>query len=221
MAVSDSPGFKNEQLYTLVGLWLEMLTRESTFKALLYDLLLWHLPNHISWVSCCKAYTLAIAYGLPFPEGRVTVETLQKYGRWDIFGHLVLVNAVIWVADSLAMYRCYMVWGKRWEPIVLPILLVLATFGLPEKTGAYFPSALFPIQPGAEYHHYRPHILQNMARTSPFSNERPTRTGRRSFHAQYLAHRNRERINLHVDPVLPFGYDPDPAQVREPPFIVN
>ncbi|KAJ7700306.1 hypothetical protein B0H16DRAFT_1749084 [Mycena metata] len=32
------------------------------------------------------------------------------------------------VSDSLLLYRCFIVWGSRWPPVVVPGILIVATF---------------------------------------------------------------------------------------------
>ncbi|KAJ7022957.1 hypothetical protein C8F04DRAFT_1306994 [Mycena alexandri] len=43
----------------------------------------------------------------------------------------IVQSVIFWlnnlVSDSLLLYRCFMIWGSRWPPVVLPGILIVAT----------------------------------------------------------------------------------------------
>ncbi|TEB20694.1 hypothetical protein FA13DRAFT_1800686 [Coprinellus micaceus] len=72
-------------------------------------------------------WKLAICFNMPLRADKgELIKLLWAYSRWDMFGHTVLQNTVIWTADILAIYRCYVIWSKNWKVIVVLSILIAA-----------------------------------------------------------------------------------------------
>ncbi|KAF6744163.1 hypothetical protein DFP72DRAFT_87940 [Ephemerocybe angulata] len=63
------------------------------------------------------------------PTG-VPVGYLRMAAYWDNYAHVVLNGIMIWIADALVIYRCYVIWGNNVYVIILPTLLSLAAMAI-------------------------------------------------------------------------------------------
>jgi len=46
--------------------------------------------------------------------------------RWQYIAYSSLALIMMWIFDCLMIYRCYIIWGKRWHIIVVPSILFFA-----------------------------------------------------------------------------------------------
>ncbi|KAJ7154325.1 hypothetical protein C8R43DRAFT_440122 [Mycena crocata] len=67
-----------------------------------------------------------LVQGETFPDSTPVVHAIRAYDAAFFIGYLFLVtnNAV---ADSLFIYRCFIIWGRRWQVIVVPLLMLVTT----------------------------------------------------------------------------------------------
>lgn len=73
----------------------------------------------------------------------------QSYTTWDNLTHTVMNAIMIWIADALVIYRCYMIWGSsayQRHVIVLPILLLLSAMGVNITLMVYYKSPFMPYE---------------------------------------------------------------------------
>lgn len=58
-------------------------------------------------------------------EGWPPVYALRDYAKWDGLATLMIMDILVWGADALIIYRCFIFWGGNWWIIVVPVLLLL------------------------------------------------------------------------------------------------
>ncbi|KAJ2931093.1 hypothetical protein H1R20_g5973, partial [Candolleomyces eurysporus] len=63
-------------------------------------------------------------------QGKNSLAVLQDLTRWDRYTHVMTVSIIIWIADSLAIYRCYIVWQRSWKVVLVPALILLLSVGI-------------------------------------------------------------------------------------------
>ncbi|RXW22640.1 hypothetical protein EST38_g3200 [Candolleomyces aberdarensis] len=143
----NSPGVGQEEVYALVAFWLDTLIYGEALEGAYLSLFIssfnglwrgWRRgASKVFFVGMCLMFLLttvdalvtahlnvyAYTWGLSREKG--PVEILHAWNRWDRFTHSVMISLVLWIADFLAIYRCYIIWEKNWKVILLPSVLLL------------------------------------------------------------------------------------------------
>ncbi|KAJ3531499.1 hypothetical protein NMY22_g8128 [Coprinellus aureogranulatus] len=137
-----------EQVNTLVGFWLESMIygiyvvlfiaaisvsvknwrRGSSFSLVLF-------LSQISMFIMITIYTFINLYRgirayalLTTPPTPVTY--YHDFTNWDNYAFAVIVTLLVWHADALVIYRCFVIWGHNYWAIALPIALLLLSFAV-------------------------------------------------------------------------------------------
>ncbi|TEB37059.1 hypothetical protein FA13DRAFT_1094522 [Coprinellus micaceus] len=141
-------GSINEQVYTLVGFWLESmiygLYSILFIAAMSISVKNWRkgtsfsLPLFLSQISMfimISVYTFINLYRgirafalLATPPTPVTY--YHDFTNWDNYAFVVIVTLLVWHADALVIYRCFIIWGRNYWVIVIPVLLLLLSFAV-------------------------------------------------------------------------------------------
>ncbi|TFK18033.1 hypothetical protein FA15DRAFT_683390 [Coprinopsis marcescibilis] len=84
----------------------------------LFVLITIHNFTNVHRMIQAYAYETSFAYPAIF---------LRDLNNWDCFAFPVILALVIWIADILVIYRCWLVWKKRSWVIVVPVLLLIGS----------------------------------------------------------------------------------------------
>ncbi|TFK18035.1 hypothetical protein FA15DRAFT_731606 [Coprinopsis marcescibilis] len=76
------------------------------------------IHNFLNIYRMLKAYAYETSYAYP-------VTFLRSMNNWDCFAFPLILALIIWIADILVIYRCWLIWKKNYWVILLPILLLL------------------------------------------------------------------------------------------------
>ncbi|KAG2066747.1 hypothetical protein BDR04DRAFT_1081473 [Suillus decipiens] len=108
----------------------------------------YRVSNRVIWVANCLLFTASAArFALMFNHFYITLENapFSEFGNETpvLMGANLMISVVDVIGDLLLLYRCWLVWGKNFYVIILPLLTALAGFGciLP------IPSLLLSINP--------------------------------------------------------------------------
>jgi len=167
----------DEQIYTLVGLWLESMIYGAYA-------ILFMAAMHVSWrskksggsfsmiffLSMISMFIMITIYtGIDLSRG-IRAYALQvsppspvtyyhDFSKWDNYAFGVIVTMLVWHADALVIYRCYIIWARNIWVIILPLILLglsfavniitLTTFkkpdALPAATISVFIQMVYPV----------------------------------------------------------------------------
>jgi len=72
------------------------------------------------------AFHISFALDAPFGSPAVT-EWFAQTGDWRQITESVLIAVAGLLADIMLIYRCWIVWSKRWLPVLLPLVIWCAT----------------------------------------------------------------------------------------------
>ncbi|KAJ2914247.1 hypothetical protein MD484_g6186, partial [Candolleomyces efflorescens] len=78
------------------------------------------LYTTISVYRGIRAYALALVPPMP-------VNYYHNFTMWDNLSSPFIVSFLVWHADILVIYRCYVVWDRRLSIVAVPILLLLVS----------------------------------------------------------------------------------------------
>ncbi|KAG2030043.1 hypothetical protein BDR03DRAFT_975104 [Suillus americanus] len=108
----------------------------------------YRVSNRVVWVANCLLFTTSTAhFALMFNHFYIALENapFSDFANEtpELMGANLMISVVDVIGDSLLLYRCWLVWGKNFYVIVLPLLTALVGFGciLP------IPSLLMSINP--------------------------------------------------------------------------
>ncbi|KAG2361901.1 hypothetical protein BDR07DRAFT_1358347 [Suillus spraguei] len=108
----------------------------------------YRVSNRVIWVANCLLFTASTAhFALMFNHFYITLENapFSEFGNETpvLMGANLMISVVDVIGDLLLLYRCWLVWGKNFYVIILPLLTALGGFGciLP------IPSLLLSIDP--------------------------------------------------------------------------
>jgi hypothetical protein len=108
----------------------------------------YRVSNRVIWVANCLLFTTATAhFALMFNHFYIALENapFSDFGNETpaLMGANLMISVVDVIGDLLLLYRCWLVWEKKFYVIVLPLLTALGGFGciLP------IPSLLLSIDP--------------------------------------------------------------------------
>ncbi|KAJ2921391.1 hypothetical protein H1R20_g15706, partial [Candolleomyces eurysporus] len=85
----------------------------------------------ISLHNSTNVYRLIHAYAsipLDDPSPAAPVAFLRDWSQWDCYMFAVIGALLTWLGDILVIYRCYIVWQRRFNIILLPCTLLLGSF---------------------------------------------------------------------------------------------
>ncbi|EAU89836.2 hypothetical protein CC1G_06988 [Coprinopsis cinerea okayama7 len=82
----------------------------------------------ITFHNSLNVYRMITAYVYQVPL-EAAVQYIRNLDNWDAYALPLLLAILIWLADILAIYRCYLIWSHTLLPVALPILLLLASIG--------------------------------------------------------------------------------------------
>ncbi|KAJ2921979.1 hypothetical protein H1R20_g15112, partial [Candolleomyces eurysporus] len=77
-------------------------------------------PIAISIYRGIRAYALALVPPMP-------VSYYHDFAMWDNLSSPFIVTFLVWHADILVIYRCFVVWDRRLSVVTVPILLLLTS----------------------------------------------------------------------------------------------
>ncbi|KAG1839625.1 hypothetical protein DFJ58DRAFT_859252 [Suillus subalutaceus] len=108
----------------------------------------YRVSNRVIWVANCLLFTTSTAhFALMFNHFYIALENapFSDFGNEtsELMGANLMISVVDVIGDLLLLYRCWLVWGKNFYVIVLPLLTALGGFAciLP------IPSLLLSIDP--------------------------------------------------------------------------
>ncbi|KAF9479190.1 hypothetical protein BDN70DRAFT_807414, partial [Pholiota conissans] len=78
-------------------------------------------------LSALGYYRFMRAYVLPGATGWTV---FWNFEDWDTFANSLVVCLHIWLGDILVIYRCYCIWRRNLIVIIIPLLLLAASFGV-------------------------------------------------------------------------------------------
>ncbi|TEB37708.1 hypothetical protein FA13DRAFT_1607268, partial [Coprinellus micaceus] len=58
--------------------------------------------------------------------------------QWDNFSYITIVTLLVWHADALVIFRSFIIWGRDYRVIVVPVLLLFLCFVVNVATFARF-----------------------------------------------------------------------------------
>ncbi|KAG2066748.1 hypothetical protein BDR04DRAFT_1106193 [Suillus decipiens] len=110
----------------------------------------YRVSNRVIWVANCSLFMTSTAhFALVFNYFYTALENapFSEFGNETpvLMGANLMISVVDVIGDLLLLYRCWLVWGKNFYVIVLPLLTALAGFGciLP------IPSLILSINPAS------------------------------------------------------------------------
>ncbi|TFK19922.1 hypothetical protein FA15DRAFT_600618, partial [Coprinopsis marcescibilis] len=71
-----------------------------------------------------NVYRFLISFGVSGP-GDIPVSAFLSFSAWYNFAYVAVSSVMIWIADFLVIYRCYIIWGCQYEIIAIPSLLLI------------------------------------------------------------------------------------------------
>ncbi|KAF6749363.1 hypothetical protein DFP72DRAFT_1167109 [Ephemerocybe angulata] len=92
-------------------------------NTILFGLALFH--NSLNVYRFLKAYAQQ-PEDAPFTA---PVDYLLDYMIWDGYAYPVILHLSTWTGDLLAIYRCWIVWNRRYLVVVPSIVIILASLG--------------------------------------------------------------------------------------------
>ncbi|KAG1746891.1 hypothetical protein EDB19DRAFT_1688166 [Suillus lakei] len=94
----------------------------------------YRVSNRVIWVANCLLFTTSTAhFALVFNNFYIALEHAPFSELANetpkLMGANLLSSVADFIGDTLLLYRCWLVWGKRFYVIVLPLLTALGGFG--------------------------------------------------------------------------------------------
>ncbi|TFK18227.1 hypothetical protein FA15DRAFT_730831 [Coprinopsis marcescibilis] len=125
----------------------------------------------ITFHNCSNIYSMvkAYAYGTTLAE---PVTILRDLDNWFVFAFPLILSLVIWIADILVTYRCWLIWQRNYWVIIVPSLLLLASIIVHSINLAWFATsnrALLPIVRYTSDANFPLHFVQNIITTGLIS----------------------------------------------------
>ncbi|KAG1873990.1 hypothetical protein C8R48DRAFT_593636 [Suillus tomentosus] len=92
------------------------------------------VSNRVIWIANCLLFTTSTAhFALMFNHLYIALETAPfsdfANETYALMGANLMISVVDVIGDLLLLYRCWLVWGKNFYMIVLPLLTALGGFG--------------------------------------------------------------------------------------------
>ncbi|TFK20019.1 hypothetical protein FA15DRAFT_625959 [Coprinopsis marcescibilis] len=182
------------KIYYLVSFWLEAMlyglylalfiaalnimlrgrskNRASTKVFLVGIIVMFVIISFHNWLNIYRMIR-AYAYETTLVS---SVLFIRNSDNWDAMAFPVILAVVIWIADILVIYRCWLVWHRNYWVIALPSLLVLASIGTQSVNLAWFDNPnrfQIPTTSGYMLHTLRAnfplHFVQNVVTTALIS----------------------------------------------------
>ncbi|TFK19921.1 hypothetical protein FA15DRAFT_153958 [Coprinopsis marcescibilis] len=184
-----------EQVYMLAGFWVETLLYGiyvvlfiGSVKLMIKRRSERHPPSKIVFITLIilmfvlttywtgvnvyrfiRAYALMImaTSGGPF---NLPIHYFRFFATWDNFSYVIVSSLLFWMADFLAIYRCYIIWERSRRVVALPFLLLLVSIG---TNGVNFHFFLYGPRGGIPFRTVKPlldfvypgHLAQNVLTT--------------------------------------------------------
>ncbi|KAG2745487.1 hypothetical protein P692DRAFT_20955139 [Suillus brevipes Sb2] len=94
----------------------------------------YQISNRVIWVANCLLFATSTAhFALMFNHFYIALENdpFAKFANETsvLLGANLMISVVDIIGDLLLLYRCWLVWGKNYYVIILPLLTALAGFG--------------------------------------------------------------------------------------------
>ncbi|TFK20023.1 hypothetical protein FA15DRAFT_722304 [Coprinopsis marcescibilis] len=129
----------------------------------------------ISFHNWLNIYRMTHAYAyeksLVYP-----VLYLRDNDNWDAFAFPVILALVIWIADLLVIYRCWLIWQKSYRVVALPMFLLVASVAIHSVNLSWFRNPNrdeIPVNSGYMLHTFRAtfplQFVQNLLTTGLIS----------------------------------------------------
>ncbi|KAJ2933413.1 hypothetical protein H1R20_g3657, partial [Candolleomyces eurysporus] len=142
------PGTKEHRSYYLVAFWLESTIygmyfflfvgtvmifrrkkaadRSASIITMVGNSLMFGLSTFHNGVI---VYQMIAAYVLQEdPSFSAPVDYLRNFDNWSVYAYTIILPLVTWTGDMLVMYRCWIVWQRNNWVLLIPFILLLASF---------------------------------------------------------------------------------------------
>ncbi|TFK21665.1 hypothetical protein FA15DRAFT_707017 [Coprinopsis marcescibilis] len=83
----------------------------------------------ISMYNVLEFYQYALEFGVHSQLPRVPISHYFARKDWRSPAESFIFYLIVWTADALIIYRCYIVWQRSWKVVILPCLLLLVSIG--------------------------------------------------------------------------------------------
>ncbi|KAF6751850.1 hypothetical protein DFP72DRAFT_850364 [Ephemerocybe angulata] len=167
MALPGNDGSMQEQIYTLVGFWLNAMFYGIYLVLFIAAISVslkskrqgWAFSNVLFW-SMIYMFVLITVYA---SYARVITTPPVAYyhdiSQWDNYMFGLIVTLLTWHADFLVIYRCFIIWGRNVWVITVPIMIFIISLvintmfltwaanpnAIPEKAALTILDMIYPI----------------------------------------------------------------------------
>ncbi|KAJ2918738.1 hypothetical protein MD484_g1658, partial [Candolleomyces efflorescens] len=74
-------------------------------------------------------YQMVAAYALQKDSSLIApVDYLRNFDNWSVYAYAIVLPLVTWTGDILVIYRCWIVWQRNNWVLLVPCILLLASF---------------------------------------------------------------------------------------------
>ncbi|TEB36186.1 hypothetical protein FA13DRAFT_1235401 [Coprinellus micaceus] len=115
-----------------------------------------------------NVYRFVESYALVKAPLDTPIYFFRDFKRWENYAYVVCSSLLIWIADVLVIYRCYVVWERNWRVIAVPVILLLVSISTNAVNIYWFQSPALPFQavkPLLDFV-YPGHLAQNILTTA-------------------------------------------------------
>ncbi|KAG2008110.1 hypothetical protein CC2G_013573 [Coprinopsis cinerea AmutBmut pab1-1] len=74
-------------------------------------------------------YRFLEAYAFMNVPGGLPIYYFRDFSIWYNFSYAIISSMLFWIADFLAIYRCFIIWDRSYRIVALPFLLLVASIG--------------------------------------------------------------------------------------------
>lgn len=130
------------KLYCLLGMWVESLLYGAYLYLFIAGMSLLGRKQALTTFSSRVFFAGSIAMFIPISihNSLNLYRLINAFGyapnirspalymitfRWENYSLSILLALTLWIADSLVIYRCFVIWQKNWWIIAIPSLLSL------------------------------------------------------------------------------------------------
>ncbi|KAF6749056.1 hypothetical protein DFP72DRAFT_548225 [Ephemerocybe angulata] len=138
----------NAQMYMLVGFWLEAMIygayailfiasvvislkgrkRGASFSPIFFFstismFIMITVYTFINLYRGIRAFALTVVPPNP-------IAYYSDFSQWDNYAFAVIVTMLVWHADALVIYRCFIIWSRNFWVVLVPGLLLLLSFAV-------------------------------------------------------------------------------------------
>ncbi|KAJ3528904.1 hypothetical protein NMY22_g9214 [Coprinellus aureogranulatus] len=118
--------------------------------------------------TAVNVYRFVEAFALVEAPLNTPVLFFKDFKRWENYTYVVCSSVLIWTADILVIYRCYVIWERNRWIVAVPIVLLLVSVALNVINIYWFQQPWLPfptIKPILDFV-YPGHLAQNVLTTA-------------------------------------------------------